>query len=480
MAGSLVIATEEPHAPTPRPVLLISDPSLDRIVRPFTRVLRMVSGGSDPGSLSGRAAQSGIWIGGGFVIQRVLQLGSNLILTRLLFPEAFGLMALATIFLVGINLFSDLGIKQAVIRDERGSEQTFLNTAWTIQVIRGFILFIIGAGLAYPISLIYDQPILFPLLVMLSTTAFILGFASIKMATAERDLDFKTLTLIQLSGQIFSIVTMVILAFLWRSVWALAIGNLVGSVITVALGHLLLHGHQHRFRLERTAVDTLVHFGKWIFLSSMLTYLGGEGLRAIQAGYVSPAEFGILAIAYTIAAIPIDLSLKLTASVGLPALSEASRNNPESLKRVLGKFRKHVLTLALGLVSALTLVSEPLIEILYDERYHAAGPFVIAIMLSTAVTLILAGYNNALLTLGKSQFYLFVMTATAVGRIFGTILGFHFFGIMGMIIGIGVANLATLAMIWPKMYSLKLLDLKIDMSALAVIASLILISILWF
>jgi len=480
MAGSLVIAAEEPPAPTPRPVLLISDPYLDRIVRPFTRVMRMVSGGSDPGSLSGRAAQSGVWIGGAFITQRVLHLGSNRIRTRLLFPEAFGLMALATIFLVGINLFSDLGIKQAVIRDERGGEQTFLDTAWTIQVIRGFILFIIGAGLAYPISLIYHQPILFPLLVVLSTTAFILGFASIKMATAERDLDFKTLTVIQLSGQVLSIVTMVILAFLWRSVWALAIGNLIGSVITVALGHLLLHGHQHRFRLERRAVDTLVHFGKWIFLSSMLTYLGGEGLRAIQAGYVSPAEFGILAIAYTIAAIPIDLSLKLTASVGLPALSEASRNNPESLKRVLGKFRKHVLTLALGLVSALTLVSEPLIEILYDERYHAAGPFVIAIMLSTAITFILAGYNNSSTYLGKSQFYLFVMTATAVGRIFGTILGFHFFGIMGMIIGIGVANLATLAMIWPKMYSLKLLDLKIDMAALAVIASLILISILWF
>ena len=389
-------------------------------------------------------------------------------------------MALATIFLVGINLFSDLGIKQAVIRDERGGEQAFLNTAWTIQVIRGLILFIIGAGLAYPISLIYDQPILFPLLVVLSTTAFILGFASIRMATAERDLDFRTLTLIQLSGQIFSIVTMVILAFLWRSVWALAVGNLIGSLITVALGHFLLRGHQHRFRLERKAVDTLVHFGKWIFLSSILTYLGGEGLRAIQAGYVSPAEFGILAIAYTIAAIPIDLSLKLTASVGLPALSEASRNNPESLKRVLGKFRKHVLILALGLVSALTLVSEPLIEFLYDERYHAAGPFVIAIMLSTAITLILAGYNNVLLTLGKSQYYLFIMTTTAAGRIFGTILGFQFFGIMGMIIGIGVANLATLALMWPKMHSLKLLDLKIDMAALAVIASLILMATLWF
>ena len=66
-----------------------------------------------------------------------LRLVSNLILTRLLFPEAFGLMALVQVFIAGLNMFSDAGIRTAIIRHTRGDDPDFLNTAWTIQIIRG-------------------------------------------------------------------------------------------------------------------------------------------------------------------------------------------------------------------------------------------------------------------------------------------------------------------------------------------------------
>lgn len=477
MAGSLVIATQVPPAPTTRPVLLISDPYLDRIARPFARVMRMVSGGSDPGSLSGRAAQSGVWIGGGFVIQRVLQLGSNLILTRLLFPEAFGLMALSTVFLVGLQMFSDLGIKPAIIRDPRGNDPAFLNTAWTIQVIRGFALFVVGCLLAYPISLIYKQPILFPLLTVLSTTAAIAGFTSVKMSTAERDLDFRTVTFIQLAGQLATIITMVVLAYTWRSVWALAVGNIVGSLATVVLGFWLFRGHTHKFQLEPAAAKSLVHFGQWIFLSTIVTFLGGEGLKAIQGGLITPAEFGVLAIAYTIAAIPIELSTKLTASIGLPALSEAYREYPENFSKVLYKFRLRVLLLALSMVSAVVLISKPLVELLYDQRYHTAGIFVSVIALANAINLITNGYSSALLAVGKSKTNLLIMTLLVIARIICTILGFYSFGLMGMIIGLGAANFISLIITIPIMANLHLAQYKIDFTFLILFSILVLTNI---
>ncbi len=418
---------------------------------------------SQSASLGSRATRSGVWIGGGFVIQRGLQFASNLILTRLLFPEAFGLMALATIFLVGLAMFSDIGIKPSIIRDPRGNEPTFLNTAWTIQVIRGFGLFVAGCLLAYPISLIYEQPILFPLLAVLSSTAAIAGFNSVKMITAQRDLDFRTLTFVQLYGQVISIVLMVGFAYWFRSVWSLAAANVLGSIVSLALSHSMLHGHKHRFSLDPAIAKSIVHFGKWIFVSTIATYLGGEGLRAVQGGLISPAEFGVLAIAYTIAAIPNELTLKLASSIGLPALSEAFRNDPASMAGVLHKFRKRVLMLALILVSAVVLTSEFLITLLYDERYHAAGAFVVAITLSNAVTLIASGYNDAILTLGKSRIFLVFMAIAAVSRIIGTVAGFEIFDILGMIIGIGVANLANLLFVWPVMHRFGLLDLRLDL-----------------
>jgi O-antigen/teichoic acid export membrane protein len=440
--------------------------SFSRIIDLLDQFRGFLVSGSDPQSLSGRATRSGAWIGGGFVFQRALQLGSNLVLTRLLFPEAFGLMALTSVFVIGLAMFSDLGIKPAIIRDARGSDPVFLNTAWTIQVIRGFVLFFLGSLLAYPISLIYGQPILVPLLVVLSATAAIIGFSSVKMATAERDLNFRAVVYVQTAGQVSTILTMVAFAYIFKSVWALAIGNIVGTLTTVIASHLLLRGHRHKFQLDHESVKSLVNFGKWIFLSTIVTYVGGEGLRAIQGGFTSPKEFGILAIAYTIASIPIELAVKLTSSVGLPALSAAHRTDTATMGKVLHKFRKRLLFLSLILVSLVVLVSEPLIEFLYDQRYHDAGPFVIAIAVTSAISLISAGYNNALLALGKSQTYLWIMTIAAVSRIFGLTVGFKIYGILGMIIGTGIANIAVLLVTWGIMFKLKLVDFKLDLASL--------------
>lgn len=432
----------------------------------------LVMGQDATSSLRSRAVHSGAWIGVGFGIQKVLQLGSNLILTRLLFPEAFGLMALATVFLVGLQMFSDIGLKPAVIRDPRGDDPNFLNTAWTIQVVRGLLLCVIGAAISYPISLMYKQPILFPLLAALSTTAAIGGFTSIVMVTAERKLDFRAITVVQVTGQIASIALLIALAHSLKSVWALAVGNIVGTALTVALGHVVLHGHRHRFQLDSGAAKSLVRFGKWIFLSTIVTFLGGEGLRAIQAGFITPAEFGILAIAYTIAAIPIELSIKLTASLGLPALSEAYRSDPSKLSSVLHQFRKRVLSFSFILVAVVALSSETLVAALYDRRYHTAGAFVVAITLSNSIALIALGYNNALLSLGRSRTYSWIMTFSTGARILGVIAGFQIFGILGMISGVGIANLLTLLIVWPTMHKLQLLDIKLDMITIALIALL--------
>jgi O-antigen/teichoic acid export membrane protein len=438
----------------------------------------LVLGQDATSSLRSRAVHSGAWIGVGFGIQKVLQLGSNLILTRLLFPEAFGLMALATVFLVGLQMFSDIGLKPAVIRDPRGDDPKFLNTAWTIQVVRGLLLCVIGAAIAYPLSLIYEQPILFPLLAVLSTTAAINGFMSIGMATAERRLDFRTITIVQVAGQAASTVLLIVLAYSLKSVWALVAGNILGSALTVVLGHVLLQRHRHRFQLEPKATQTLVNFGKWIFLSTAVTFLGGEGLRAIQAGFLTPAEFGVLAIAYTIAAIPIELSMRLTAAIGLPAFSEAHRNDVNRLSGVLQQFRKRVLTFSFVLVAVVAFTSEKIVEILYDERYHAAGAFVVAITISNAAALIGLGYNNALLALGESRTYSWVMTFSTILRIIGIIAGFHSFGILGMIAGVGAANIMILIIVWPTMFKLRLVNIKLDLLMIFFIATIGAVSII--
>lgn len=410
---------------------------------------------------------SGAWIGIGFAVQKGLQLASNLILTRLLFPEAFGLMALATVFLVGLSMFSDIGLKPAVIRDPRGDEPEFLNTAWTIQVARGLLLCVIGAAIAYPVSLIYGQPILFPLLVVLSTTAAILGFNSIGLATAERRLDFRIITIVQLSGQVVSIVLLTLLAYWWRSVWALAVANVISSIMTVAIGYALLPRHRHRFAIDRSSAQSLVHFGRWIMFSTLATYLGGEGLKAIQGGLLTPAEFGVLAIAYTIAGIPNDLAMKLAGSIGLPVLAETYRNAPHNAFSVLHALRLRTLAISLLLFAGVMLSAEPMIRLLYDPRYHAAGEYLVALTLANSIAAVGMGYTGAVLAIGEASSYFRLMIISTVLRIAGVTLGFEMHGIIGMLYGIGAANLVATLFIWIVARKISLLDFKIDAIFLA-------------
>jgi O-antigen/teichoic acid export membrane protein len=86
----------------------------------------------------------------------VLRLASNLILTRLLFEEAFGLMALVGVFLQGLQSFSDIGLRPAVIQNPKGEEPEFLATAFTIQGVRGLLLASVAALGAAPFAAFYS------------------------------------------------------------------------------------------------------------------------------------------------------------------------------------------------------------------------------------------------------------------------------------------------------------------------------------
>src|SRR5271170_1085707 len=96
-----------------------------------------------------------------------LRIVGSIVLTHIFAPEYFGVMTLLTTVLVGLSLFSHLGLEDSVIQNPRGDEPVFLNTAWTLQVVRGTGLWVITVLVAWPVALFYHEPrmiALFPVL----------------------------------------------------------------------------------------------------------------------------------------------------------------------------------------------------------------------------------------------------------------------------------------------------------------------------
>ncbi len=429
--------------------------------------------------LKALALKGSVWTIAGFGIQKVLQLGGNLILTRLLFPEAFGIMALVSVFILALGMFSELGIKPSIIQNERGEDPDFLNTAWTIQVIRGFALWIVASLVAWPLAQLYDQPILFPLLSFVSISAVFQGFQSTALATRNRNLQLGLLTLVPILSQIVAVVIMVILAWIYQSVWALAIGNVISALSTMIFSHLILPSHRHRFYIEREALNSLLKFGKWILLATIVGYFGGQGLRAIQGLLVTPADLGILYMAGMIAWTTGQMTQKLATVVGLPVLSQTAREDPQRLRFILAKIRLRLFAVALPLFIIVSLFSGLIIDTLYDERYAAAGNYLAILSLTGATAILTMGYAHTLLAIGDSKTHFIFTVFNATLRAGGLVAGFQFGGIEGMLVGIGVGSLFSYFNLAFIVYKSGWLSPLLDVVSMTVILAAVIVTYYW-
>ena len=171
-------------------------------------------------NLTARVLRTSVLTVAGFGFSQGMRLLSNLLLTRLLFPEAFGLMALVTVLMTGLNMFSDVGISQAISQSKRGDDRDFLNTAFTIQIFRGVLLFGMGCLLAYPAAHFYGEDILVAMMMVASAQFLISGFMPTRLETAKRHLLVGRVTLLDAVSQIFGLIAMLALAIWTKSVWA--------------------------------------------------------------------------------------------------------------------------------------------------------------------------------------------------------------------------------------------------------------------
>ena len=392
-------------------------------------------------SLSARVLRSSMLTVGGFGTSQVLRLASNLLLTRLLFPEAFGMMALVMVLIQGLYQFSDVGVTPAILQSKRGDDPEFLNTAWTIQVARGFGLWLTACALAYPFSLLYDEPMLLQLLPVAAFSLAISGFDPTKIDTANRHLILGRVTVIDMLVQTTGIAVAVLIAWATGSVWALVVSGLVSALMQLMLNTLFLPGPNNRFRWEPEAARELINFGKWIFLSTIAGFLWQQGDKILLGKYLTLENFGIYNIAFFLASFPLLLGNMVTGKILIPIYRETPPHaSPENFAR-LRKMRFVVSLALLLMIGAFAALGTWLVQVMYDERYYLAGPIVTLIAVMQIPQIIVLTYDQAALALGDSKRFFVVATARAALAIGTLILGLELAGLLGGILARGAAIL---------------------------------------
>lgn len=393
-------------------------------------------------SLFQRALTGSMLTAGSYAIAQALRLASNLILTRLLFPEAFGIMALVSVVLVGLSMFSDIGVGPAISQHKRGDDPAFLDTAFTLDVARGVILWLLTCALAWPAAQLYNAPELIQLLPAAGLTLLITGFNPTRIDTANRHLLLTRVTLLDLAAQVIGILSMIVLAVVMQSVWALVLGAIIGSIAKLIVMHLWLPGRRNSFHWDREAGRDLIHFGKWIFLSTACGFLLSQGDKAIFGAYLTKAELGIYNIGWFLASFPTLLAGAVTGRILIPLYRDHHPSLGEQNARKMRRLRYALSGGTLTLLAVLGLAGMPLVGVLYDPRYQTAGAVVVVMAMVQMPGVIGMSYDQSALAAGDSRSYFLLMALRAGVQTLAFLIGMEISGLWGALAGQGLALLA--------------------------------------
>ncbi len=387
------------------------------------------------GSVKSRAIRGSIWTIVGYSGQQGLRLGGNLVVSRLLFPEAFGIMAIVNVFMQGLAMFSDLGIGPSIIQNKRGDDPDFLNTAWTVQVIRGFLLFAMACALSWPVMNFYGQPMLGKLLPVAGLSALIAGFNATAIFTLNRHLMIARMTVIEISAQAVALVVMISWALMYRSVWALVGGGLAGVAAKMLMTHVVLPGQRNKIHWDASAARSLISFGKWIFLSTLTTFLVTQSDRLVFGKLITLEQLGVYSIAILFAMMPTQVMMKVGSSVVFPAYSRVLEQTGK-LQSTFTKTRSGLLILGAGVISIVIACGPFGIRVLYDDRYHEAGDMLQILAIASWFQILECTNNSAILAIGKPKWIAAGNLSKLVGLLCFMPLGYMWYGFYGAIGGI--------------------------------------------
>lgn len=276
--------------------------------------------------LSGKVAESGLWVFALRVSDVSLGLIKLLILARLLAPSDFGLLGVAFLIIATLDTFSQTGLDTALIQ-MKDDIKDYLNSVWSLNIIRGFILYIILFVSAPYVSIFFNSPESTLIIRVVGITIFLRNFTNAGIIYFQKELEFNKLFLCGFSSTIANFIVSVIAAFILKSVWALVFGQLADCLTGVVVSYFF-RPHRPSFILDIDKVKKLFRFGKWVFISSILVFLFNQGDDFFVGNLLGVTALGFYQMAYKISNMPATEITHMISKVTYPAYSKIQDNLP--------------------------------------------------------------------------------------------------------------------------------------------------------
>jgi lipopolysaccharide exporter len=285
-------------------------------------------------TLSQRTVRGGAWMLGLRIIERLLGLVRTVVLARILSPGDFGVIGVALLAMSALETFSQTGFEVALIQ-RKENIRAYLDTAWTVQLIRGLLLFSVLLVIAPLVALFFNNPESTMIIRAVAVVQLFKGLTNIGVVYFQRDLEFNKQFAYHFSGTFANLVVAVIAALLWRNVWALALGLVTGQIVGCALS-FLTHPYRPKLYIDWQKACEIFRFGKWVLATNIVVFLAVNGDDALLGRMLGTTALGLYQVAFRFANLATTEVTRVVSQVTLPAYSKLQDN----LERLRSAFLK--------------------------------------------------------------------------------------------------------------------------------------------
>jgi lipopolysaccharide exporter len=327
---------------------------------------------SDPGrndALLEKTAGGAGWTIAWRTATRALGFVSTLLLVRILIPADFGLVALALSFSRAIDVFSELGVHDALVRATKSSRDIY-NAAFTISAVRGLATTVVIAISAGPFAVFFDEPRLFYVVLALAPTVLLDALENVGVTDFRRDLDFRREFRLSILPRIVQVVVTITLALTWANYWVLVVGMLTSRTLYLIASYVM---HPFRPRLSLAGWREISSFSAWTWLVSMARMIQERGVIMVIGGILNPTALGIFTVGSEVASLPeTELIGPLTRACfsGFAAAQRAGSGLAEAYLRITSATLVITMPAAIG-ISA---IAAPLVYTAFGPNWLEAIP----------------------------------------------------------------------------------------------------------
>ena len=314
----------------------------------------------------------------------VVRLGSNLLLTRLLVPESFAVIGTALAVLAMLEWLSDLGLQPAVIRHPHGESTRVVSTAWWLGLVRGIVLTAIAWMAAAPLGAFYETPELVGVLLVMAVRPLLISLRSPGYPLLRRRMDYRSLFFDEMTQIVGGTAITLGLALWWRSADAIAFGIAGGGVLSMLLSYLIAPAKLSR--PNKAVAHELLRFSGPVFLNTLAMALWLNLDRLLGLKLLPAEEVGLFMLAFNLAAAAEALVVR-GCDVYFSSLARVDALDRDAWHT---KQVARLVRYAMPGAAAVAILSPLAVTLLYDARYHAAGPLLAILM----VRLMIRGFGQ--------------------------------------------------------------------------------------